>query len=205
MSKGTYQGKCFSLKTYLKNPTNDLIKFKILTKFYLRGCQTCVPIVRRNVPKKRRFFKMWIFCQPLGHWANYFRSLGENFSPVSLKLHFRCAEAHFEEKQIRWTKERKVITNNCRKSFVHNKKTSEEAVLVFLKGLGCQDICALVASRFFFRILASHGDRIFCSGDLLLFVSTCLYLANTALARTEKIPRRIPEISILHWILTVQI
>ena len=90
--------KMFFLKTYLKNPTNDLIKFKILTNFYLLGCQTCIPIVRRNVPKKRRFFKMWIFCQPLGHWANYFRSLGENFSAVSLKLHFRCAGAPYEEK-----------------------------------------------------------------------------------------------------------
>ena len=106
---------------------------------------------------------------------------------------------------IQWSKRGKVITNNCRKSFVHNKTTSEEAVLVFLKGLGCQDICALGASRFFFRSMASYGDRSFRSGDLLLFVSTCLYLANTALASTEKIPRRISEISIWHWIPTVQI
>ena len=48
----------FLWKPIFTNPEKDLNNFKLLTKFYLRGCHTCVPIDRRNVPKKNRFYKM---------------------------------------------------------------------------------------------------------------------------------------------------
>ena len=105
---------------------------------------------------------------------------------------------------IQWSKGGRVITNNCRKFFCAEQKTSEEALLVFLKGSGCKEICALGASRFLFRILASHGDGIFRSADLLLFVSTCLCLAKAALACAEKTPGKNSETSIFYWILTVE-
>ena len=99
ISKALYQWICFSLKKYFTNPEIDLINFEFLTKFYLRGCQTYVPIVRRNVPKKSGFLNCRFFVNHLGHWANNFRFFDRKVSADFSTLHFRCPEAHFEEKQ----------------------------------------------------------------------------------------------------------
>ena len=66
------------------------------------------------------------------------------------------------------------------KVFCVQQKTSDEAVLEFLKVSGCKELCLKGASRYLVRPFLSHDKIGFRLGVLLVFVNPCLCLAKTA-------------------------